>query len=415
MSSIAQRSGMPAAHKTALSIIVAVSFGHFVNDVMQSMLTAIYPILKENYGLDFVQIGFLTFTFQVTASLLQPAIGMFTDKRPLPYSLPVGMTSTLIGLLVLAFAQNYGLLLLGAALVGFGSAVFHPESSRVARLASGGRHGLAQALFQVGGNCGSAVGPLLAAFIVLPRGQTSLSWFAIGTLAGIIVLWRVGAWYSAHRRANAGRTPLSTVLPFDRRTTIVALIVLAILTLTKNAYMASLSSYYTFYLIEKFGVAVQDSQLLLFVYLGASAVGVFLGGPLSDRFGVKFVIWFSIVGVLPFTLALPYADLTWTVVLTVIIGLIFSSAFSAIVVFAQELMPGRVGMIAGVFFGFAFGAGGIAAAALGALADIKGIEFVFWVVSFLPLAGLLTVFLPPMPVKHPEPVIEAEAEGLSTP
>ena len=415
MSSIAQRSGAPAAHKTALSIIVAVSFGHFVNDVMQSMLTAIYPILKENYGLDFVQIGLLTFTFQVTASLLQPAIGMFTDKRPLPYSLPVGMTSTLIGLLVLAFAQNYGLLLLGAALVGFGSAVFHPESSRVARLASGGRHGLAQALFQVGGNCGSAVGPLLAAFVVLPRGQASLSWFAIGTLVGIIVLWRVGAWYAAHRRANAGRTPISTALPFDRRTTIGALIVLAILTLTKNAYMASLSSYYTFYLIHKFGIAVQDSQLLLFVYLGASAIGVFLGGPLSDRFGVKFVIWFSIVGVLPFTLALPYADLTWTVVLTVIIGLIFSSAFSAIVVFAQELMPGRVGMIAGVFFGFAFGAGGIAAAALGALADVKGIEFVFWVASFMPLAGLLTVFLPPMPVRHPEPVIEAEAEGLSTP
>jgi MFS transporter, FSR family, fosmidomycin resistance protein len=386
---------MPAAaSKTALSIIVAVSFCHFVNDVMQSMLTAIYPILKVNYGLDFVQIGLLTFTFQVTASLLQPAIGMYTDKRPVPYSLPVGMGSSLIGLLILGFAQSYWLLLLGSAFVGLGSAIFHPESSRVARLASGGRHGLAQSLFQVGGNFGSAVGPLLAAFIVLPRGQWSVSWFALGSLVGIFVLWRVGAWYAAHRRANAGRAPASTTLLFDKRTTLIALIVLVTLTITKNAYMASVSSYYTFYMIEQFGVSVQDSQLLLFVFLGASAAGVFLGGPIGDRFGAKFVIWFSILGVLPFTLALPYADFTWTVVLTVVIGLIFSSAFSAIVVFAQELMPGRVGMIAGIFFGFAFGAGGIAAAALGALADVTSIEYVFWVCSFLPLAGLLTIFLP---------------------
>jgi FSR family fosmidomycin resistance protein-like MFS transporter len=415
LSTITQSAPVSAAQKTTLSIIIAVSVCHCINDVMQSMLTAIYPILKENYGLDFVQIGLLTFTFQFTASLLQPAIGIFTDKRPMPYSLPVGMASSLCGLVVLGFAQSYGLLLVGSALVGFGSAVFHPESSRVARLASGGRHGLAQALFQVGGNAGSALGPLLAAFIVLPRGQASVSWFAVGSLVGIFILWRVGNWYAAHRRANAGKAPVSTALPFDKRTTLIALFVLTVLTLTKNAYMASLSSYYTFYLIHKFSVAVQDSQLLLFVYLGASAVGVFIGGPLSDRFGVKFVIWFSILGVLPFTLALPYADLNWTVILTIIIGLIFSSAFSAIVVFAQELMPGRVGMIAGIFFGFAFGAGGIGAAALGALADVKGIEFVFWVSSFMPLAGLLTVFLPPMPVKHPEPVVEAEAEGLGTP
>jgi FSR family fosmidomycin resistance protein-like MFS transporter len=386
-----------AAGKTTLSIIVAVSVCHLINDVMQSLLTAIYPILKENYGLDFVQIGLLTLTFQCTASLLQPAIGMYTDRRPLPYSLPVGMASSLVGLLILGFASNYVLLLVGSAFVGLGSAIFHPESSRVARLASGGRHGLAQSLFQVGGNAGSAIGPLLAAFIVLQNGQWSLSWFAVGSLVGIFILWRVGAWYAEHRRLNAGRMPASTALLFDQRTTVIALAVLTILTLTKNAYMAGLSSYYTFYLIHKFGVAVQDSQLLLFVYLGASAVGVFLGGPLSDRFGVKFVIWFSIVGVLPFTLALPYADLTWTVVLTVLIGLIFSSAFSAIVVFAQELMPGRIGMIAGIFFGFAFGAGGIAAAALGALADVTGIEYVFWVISFFPLAGLLTVFLPRMP------------------
>jgi FSR family fosmidomycin resistance protein-like MFS transporter len=415
LSSIAKSGGASTAQKTTLSVIVAVSVCHCINDVMQSLLTAIYPILKENYGLDFIQIGLLTFTFQVTASLLQPAVGIFTDRKPLPYSLPVGMSSTLLGLLVLGFAQSYGLLLLGSALVGIGSAIFHPESSRVARLASGGRHGLAQALFQVGGNTGSAIGPLLAAFIVLPRGQGSVSWFALGALVGIIILWRVGAWYAAHQRANAGKKPMSTTTPFDQRTTLIALVVLAVLTLTKNAYMASLSSYYTFYLIHKFAIDVQNSQLLLFVFLGASALGTFLGGPLSDRFGVKFVIWFSIVGVLPFTLALPYADFTWTVVLTIIIGLIFSSAFSAIVVFAQELMPGRVGMIAGIFFGFAFGAGGIAAAALGGLADIYGIEWVFWICSFMPLLGLLTVFLPPMPVKHPEPVVEAEAEGLTTP
>lgn len=383
-------------HKTALPIIVAVSVCHLINDVMQSLLTAIYPILKESYGLDFVQIGLLTFTFQVTASLLQPAIGMYTDKRPLPYSLPVGMGCSLVGLLILGFAQSYGLLLLGSAFVGLGSAIFHPESSRVARLASGGRHGLAQSLFQVGGNVGSAIGPLLAAFVVLQHGQASVSWFAAGSLVGIFILWRVGAWYAAHRRANAGRAPASLVLPFDRRTTLIALAVLTVLTLTKNAYMAGVSSYYTFFLIDRFGVGVQDAQLLLFVYLGASAVGVFMGGPIGDRFGAKFVIWFSILGVLPFTLALPYADLTWTIVLTILIGLIFSSAFSAIVVFAQELMPGRVGMIAGIFFGFAFGAGGIAAAALGALADVTSIEYVFWLCSFMPLAGLLTIFLPEM-------------------
>jgi MFS transporter, FSR family, fosmidomycin resistance protein len=384
------------ASKTTFWVILAVSAGHLINDIMQSLISAIYPILKENYGLDYVQIGLLTFTFQCVASLLQPAIGMYTDKRPLPYSLPVGMASSLVGLLVLGFANSYWLLVLGSAFVGLGSAIFHPESSRVARLASGGRHGLAQSLFQVGGNAGSAIGPLLAAFIVLPRGQWSVSLFAIGSLVGIVILSRVGHWYAEHRRANAGRAPASTALIFDKRTTMIALGVLTILTLTKNAYMASLSSYYTFFLIDKFQVGVQDAQLLLFVYLGASALGVFLGGPIGDRFGAKFVIWFSILGVLPFTLALPYADLTWTVILTVIIGLIFSSAFSAIVVFAQELMPGRVGMIAGIFFGFAFGAGGIAAAALGALADVTSIEYVFWLCSFLPLAGLLTVFLPDM-------------------
>ena len=385
-----------AAEQTTLSIIIAVAVSHFLNDVMQSLLTAIYPILKSNYGLDFVQIGALTLAFQLTASLLQPAIGMYTDKRPLPYSLAFGMGCTLAGLLVLGFAQAYWLLLVGAALVGVGSSVFHPESSRVARLASGGRHGLAQSLFQVGGNIGSAVGPLLAAFIVLPRGQASVAWFAVAALVGIFILTRVGNWYAAHRRANAHRPAMSTALLFDRRTTMVALTVLVILTFTKNAYMASVSSYYTFFLIEKFSVSIQDSQLLLFLFLGASALGVFIGGPIGDRYGPKFVIWFSILGVLPFTLALPYADLNWTAVLTVIIGIIFSSAFSAIVVMAQELVPGRVGMIAGIFFGFAFGFGGVAAAVLGAVADVKGIEYVFWLSSFLPLTGLLTVVLPKM-------------------
>jgi len=396
LTATASASATSIAGKTTLSIIVAVSACHLINDVMQSLLSAIYPILKDNYGLDYVQIGLLTFTFQCVASLLQPAIGMYTDKRPLPYSLPVGMASSLVGLIILGFAQTYWLLLVGSAFVGLGSAIFHPESSRVARLASGGRHGLAQSLFQVGGNVGSALGPLLAAFIVLPRGQWSVSLFAVGSLIGIFILWQVGRWYTEHRRANAGKAPVSTALIFDKRTTMIALVVLTVLTLTKNAYMASLSSYYTFFLIDKFQVGVQDAQLLLFVFLGASALGVFLGGPIGDRFGAKFVIWFSILGVLPFTLALPYADLTWTVILTILVGLIFSSAFSAIVVFAQELMPGRIGMIAGIFFGFAFGAGGIAAAALGALADTTSIQYVFWLCSFLPLAGLLTVFLPDM-------------------
>ena len=390
---------LPAAQtasKTAFAVIFAVAACHLINDIMQSLLSAIYPFLKDNYGLDYVQIGLLTFTFQVTASLLQPVIGIYTDKRPLPYSIAAGMGSTLIGLIVLGYAQDYWLLLVGSALIGFGSAVFHPESSRVARLASGGRHGFAQSTFQLGGNVGAAMGPLLAAFIVVPRGQNSVAWFAIAALIGMAILTWVGRWYSEHRRQSASRPPASTALPFDRRTTLAALIVLTLLTFTKNIYMAGISSYYTFYLIDKFAVDVQTSQMLLFLFLGASAVGVFLGGPIGDRWGAKFVIWLSILGVLPFTLALPYADYNWTIVLSIIIGIIFSSAFSAIVVFAQELMPGRIGMIAGIFFGFAFGSGGIAAAALGALADIRGIGFVFAVTSYLPLLGLLTVFLPDM-------------------
>ncbi|ESW93011.1 Fosmidomycin resistance protein [Mesorhizobium sp. LSJC269B00] len=387
---------LPSAQATAFTVILAVSFCHGINDIMQSLLPAIYPLLKENYGLDFWQIGLLTFTFQVTASLLQPVIGMITDKRPMPYSLPYGMASSLIGLIVLAYAGHYALLLVGASLIGIGSAIFHPESSRIARFASGGRFGLAQSLFQVGGNFGQSMGPLLAAFIVVPFGQTSISWFAVGSLIGIIVLSRVGGWYSRMRAAQGNRKAASFVSPFPRKKVMGALAVLTLLVLTKNAYIASLSSYYTFYSIHKFGVSVQMSQVMLFLFLGASALGILLGGPFGDRYGQKAMIWFSIVGVLPFTLALPYANFEWTMMLTVLIGLILSSAFSNIVVFAQELVPGRVGTIAGIFFGFAFGMGGIAAAVLGVVADMKGIDFVFQICSYLPLLGLLTVFLPNM-------------------
>ncbi|WP_287301738.1 MFS transporter [Mesorhizobium sp.] len=385
-----------SAQATAFTVILAVSFCHCVNDIMQSLLSAIYPLLKDNYRLDFWQIGLLTFTFQVTASLLQPLIGMVTDKRPMPYSLPYGMASSLIGLIVLAYAGHYWLLLIGASLIGIGSAIFHPESSRIARFASGGRFGLAQSLFQVGGNLGQAIGPLLAAFIVVPFGQTSIAWFAAGSLIGIIVLWRVGGWYSRLRASLANSKAAGFVSPFPRRKVMSALAVLTLLVLTKNAYVASLASYYTFYAIDKFGVSVQMSQVMLFLFLGASALGILLGGPFGDRYGQKPMIWFSIIGVLPFTLALPYANFEWTMILTVLIGLILSSAFSNIVVFAQELVPGRVGMIAGIFFGFAFGMGGIAAAVLGVVADMKGIDFVFHICSYLPLLGLLTVFLPNM-------------------
>lgn len=383
-----------AGEQTAFAVIMAVSFCHLLNDTMQSLIPALYPMIKADYGLDFTQIGFLGLVFQVTASLLQPLIGIYTDKRPLPYSLPIGMGFTLIGLVVLAYAHSYWMLLVGAGVVGLGSAVFHPESSRVARLASGGRHGLAQALFQVGGNFGSAVGPLLAAFIVLPRGQGSVAWFSLAALLGIGVLWQVGNWYSRHRAANRSRKAPAPAVTLPRKTVIMAIAVLALLVFSKYVYMSSLSSFYTFYMIERFAVSVQDAQILLFVFLGAVAIGTVAGGPIVDWFGTKFVIWLSILGALPFTLALPYADFTWTVALTFIIGVILASAFSAIVVFAQELVPGRVGMIAGLFFGFAFGIGGIGAAVLGMVADRTSIEFVYQICSYLPLLGLLTIFLP---------------------
>lgn len=385
---------MATVNSTVYPVILAVSFCHLLNDMMQSLFPALYPILQNNYHLNFSEIGLLTLAFQITASILQPIIGLIADKRPMPYSTAMGMGFTFSGLMLLSTASQYGLLLLAAALVGLGSAVFHPESSRVARLASGGKHGLAQSLFQVGGNFGSALGPLLAAFIVENKGQSSVRGFAFFALLGMIILWRVGSWYARHQAANTSRTSATRTVPLPRHKVVIALVVLAMLVFTKYIYMASLTNYYTFYLIHKFALSVRDSQLLLFLFLGGIAVGTIAGGPLGDRFGSKNVIWFSILGILPFTLILPYASLVWTAILTVLIGIMMASAFPAIVVLAQELVPGKVGMIAGIFFGFAFGTAGIAAALLGNLADSKGIEYVYHLCSFLPFLGLLTVFLP---------------------
>lgn len=379
---------------TAFAIILSISLCHMLNDIMQSLLAAIYPMLKDDFALDYWQIGLLTMAFQVTASLLQPAVGIFTDRKPLPWSLPFGMASTFCGLILLAFAPNYPLLLAGASLIGIGSAIFHPEASRVARMASGGRFGLAQSLFQVGGNFGTAIGPLLAAFIVVPLGRPSVAAFCILAMIGMTVLSYVSRWYAGALQAARGRKAADTSLPLPRNRVVLALVVLAFLTFTKNIYMASISSYYTFYLIETFGLTTQQSQMMLFLFLGAVAAGTILGGPFGDRFGTLTVIWISILGVLPFTLALPFASLFWTGVLTVIIGVLIASAFPAIVVTAQELLPGRVGMVAGIFFGFAFGMGGISAAVLGILADHHGIRAVYLVCSWLPVMGLLTVFLP---------------------
>jgi MFS transporter, FSR family, fosmidomycin resistance protein len=384
-----------AASTTVLTILGAVSFCHFLNDLIQSLLPAIYPLLKAQYALDFGQIGLLTLVFQLTASLLQPLVGYYTDRRPMPFSLPIGMSFTLGGLLLLSQASSFSLLLLAAGLIGSGSSVFHPESSRIARLASGGRHGFAQSLFQVGGNAGSAAGPLLAAFIVLPNGQGSIAWFSLAAMLAIILLIRVGAWY----RQNGLRKPNASVLQvaqhgLSRARVVGSIAVLLALIFSKYFYLASIFSYYTFYLIDHFQLSVRDAQLHLFLFLGAVALGTLVGGPLGDRVGRKYVIWASILGVLPFTMALPYVDLFWTSVLSVVIGLILSSAFSAILVYAQELLPGKVGMIAGLFFGFAFGMGGLGAALLGHLADVTNIEFVYKVCAFLPVIGLLTVFLP---------------------
>ncbi len=392
-------SPVKASGKVAIRILASISFCHLLNDMVQSLIPAIYPILKASFRLDFGQIGLITLTYQLTASLLQPLIGLYTDKRPQPYSLPAGMGFTFIGMLAMSIAPNFGTILLAAALVGIGSAVFHPESSRVARLSSGGQHGLAQSIFQVGGNAGSSLGPLLAAFIVLPRGQSSIAWFSLAALLAMALLTNVGIWYKHHIavKAKTASIPIQTL---STRKIAIAISILIALIFSKYFYLASLTSYYTFYLIGKFHVTVQSAQLHLFVFLGAVAAGTIIGGPIGDRIGRKYVIWCSILGVLPFTLLLPYANLFWTGVLSVIIGLILASAFSAILVYAQELVPGRVGMISGLFFGFAFGMGGVGAALLGELADHTSVEFVYKVCAFLPLIGLLTGLLPNLDKKE---------------
>ena len=388
---------VPAREKPSYAVLTMISFCHFLNDMIQSLLPAIYPILKGNFHLDFGQVGMITFVNQLTASLLQPVVGSFTDKRPQPYSLTIGMGFTLCGLILLSLASSYPVILIAAALVGIGSSVFHPESSRVARMASGGKHGFAQSFFQVGGNAGSATGPLLAAFIVLPHGQGSLAWFSLAALLGMALLGKVGGWAKRYRAARA-KARVShgdhALHEFPAGTVRVAIGVLVLLIFSKYIYLASLTSYYTFYLISKFHLPVQSAQVYLFVFLGAVAVGTILGGPIGDRVGRKYVIWCSILGVLPFTLALPYANLFWTAIFSAIIGMILASAFPAIVVYAQELLPGKVGMISGLFFGLAFGTAGVAAALLGQLADHTSIGFVYRAVSFMPLLGLLTIFLP---------------------
>jgi FSR family fosmidomycin resistance protein-like MFS transporter len=381
--------------RTQFAVLGGISVAHMLNDMIQSLILAIYPLLKSDFHLSFAQVGLITLTYQLTASLLQPLVGMVTDRKPMPYSLPIGMGFTLCGLLLLSVAPTFPILLLAAALVGTGSSVFHPESSRVARMASGGRHGLAQSLFQVGGNTGSSLGPLLAAWLIVPHGRGSVAWFSLAALLAIVVLLQVGRWYGRHHLTRGkARSRHLAVVALPRNQVIAALGVLGLLIFSKFFYLASLSSYYTFYLMHKFGVSVQSAQVHLFVFLFAVAVGTLVGGPVGDRIGRKWVIWVSILGVAPFTLALPHVGLMWTGVLTVIIGLILSSAFSAILVYAQELVPGRVGMISGLFFGFAFGMGGIGAAVLGALADVHGIEYVYGLCAFLPLMGLITVFLP---------------------
>ena len=377
-----------------MRIIGAVALAHLINDLIQAVLPSIYPMLKENYGLTFTQVGLITLTFQLTASLLQPWVGYYTDRHPKPYLLPLGMICTLIGILMMSQVGSFPLILLAAGLIGIGSSTFHPEASRVARLASGGRFGLAQSTFQVGGNAGSAFGPLLAAAIIIPFGQGNVAWFGLFAVFALLVLYRISRWYANHLSLFKLKQGQAATHGLSKGRVLSALVVLGLLVFSKYFYMSSLTSYFTFYLIEKFDLSVASSQLHLFLFLGAVAAGTFFGGPIGDKIGRKAVIWFSILGVAPFTLLLPHVDLFWTSVLSVVIGFILASAFSAIVVYAQELVPGNVGMIAGVFFGLMFGFGGIGAALLGHLADIHGIEYVYYLCSFLPLFGVLAIFLP---------------------
>jgi len=381
----------------AYVVLAGISFSHFLNDTMQSLIASVYPILKESYSLDYTQIGLITLAFQFTASLLQPVVGHMTDRKAQPFSLALGMGFTFFGLLLLSVAARYPVILIAAALVGLGSAVFHPESARIARLASGGRFGFAQSVFQLGGSFGTSMGPVLAALIVVPFGQPSIAWFSSIAFLAIVILWRIGVWYKPQIASRKFPAPKAHPdAPGSARVRI-ALLVLVALLFSKQLYTSSLSSYYIFYLIDKFGVSTQGAQFYLFIFLAANAVGAFFGGPLGDRFGRKYIIWLSILGALPFTLALPYAGLYTSAVLTICIGLIISSATSSIIVFAQELMPHRFGMISGVFFGVAFGIGGLGAAVLGRVADHMGIAFVYQICAFLPAIGLLAVFLPKMP------------------
>ncbi|TCL04095.1 MFS transporter [Sodalis ligni] len=389
------KSGANLARRTIFPVLAAISVAHLLNDMIQSLILAIYPLLQASFSLSFTQVGMITLTYQITASLLQPLIGSYTDKHPQPYSLPIGMMFTLCGLLLMATAGSFPWVLAAAALVGTGSSVFHPESSRVARMASGGRHGLAQSLFQVGGNFGASLGPLLAALIIAPYGRGHIAWFSLAALLATVILLQVGKWYRGAITAPAarrGRPAAASVLPARRVAGAIA--ILLVLIFSKYFYLTSISSYYTFYLIHKFGLSVQAAQLHLFAFLFAVAVGTVIGGPLGDRIGRKYVIWGSILGVAPFTLWLPHASLAVTSVLTLFIGVIIASAFSAILVFAQELLPGRIGMVSGLFFGFAFGMGGLGAAVLGYIADLTSIEFVYQICAFLPLLGILTAFLP---------------------
>lgn len=400
--SFAADSPIAAAATTRFRLLGALSFSHFLNDMMQSLIVAIYPLLKGEFHLSFAQIGSITLTYQACASLLQPVIGIYTDRHPKPYSLSAGMCFTLIGIVTLGFAPNYASVLAAAALIGAGSAIFHPESSRIARLASGGRHGLAQSIFQVGGNAGSAMGPLLAAWIVLPHGQPSLAWFALAALIAIVVLARVGGWYKRQHIDRPKSAHVSAAIgPVSPARVRWSIAVLVLLIFSKYFYVASITSYFSFYLIEKFHISVRSAQIYLSVFLLAMALGTLFGGPLGDRIGRKRVIWVSILGIAPFTLILPYVDLMWVGILTFVIGFILSSAFSAIVVFAQELMPGNVGAVSGLFFGFAFGIGGIGAAVLGSLADQHGIEFVYRLCAYLPLLGMVAALLPNIENKRP--------------
>jgi FSR family fosmidomycin resistance protein-like MFS transporter len=381
----------------AYIVLAGISFSHFLNDTMQSLIASVYPILKDNYALDFTQIGLITLAFQFTASLLQPVVGHFTDKKAQPFSLAIGMGFTFFGLLLLSIAHQYTIILIAASLVGLGSAVFHPESARIARLASGGRFGFAQSVFQLGGSAGTSMGPLLAALIVVPFGQPSIAWFSTIAFLAIVILWRIGLWYKPQITTRKAAAVNLHPDALNRRQVMIALGVLVALLFSKQLYVSSLSSYYIFYLIDRFGISTQAAQIYLFIFLASNAAGAFFGGPLGDRFGRKIVIWFSILGALPFTLALPYAGLYASAVLSVFIGLIISSTTSSIIVFAQELVPHRFGMISGVFFGVAFGIGGLGAAVLGKLADHTSIAFVYHVCAFLPAIGLLAVFLPKMP------------------